>query len=97
METEALEAFSSRRMFGGVGYFIHGRMFAGWYGDDTVALKLPPDARAELLQTAPGQEQRGQYIPVPPHFLDDAALLTPWVQRSVAYVRSLPAKKKRRV
>ncbi len=79
---------SWKSMFGGAGYYADGVMFAAWFGAG-LALKLPEDARAELLQIqGAAQSQSAQYVDVPPAFLADPHLLEPWVERSVAYVNA---------
>lgn len=79
---------SWKAMFGGAGFYVDGVMFAAWYGN-SLALKLPEDARASLLETDGAlQAQSPQYIEVPLPFLDDTHLLEPWVERSVDYVQA---------
>jgi TfoX/Sxy family transcriptional regulator of competence genes len=85
---------SWKSMFGGAGFYVDGVMFAAWYGN-SLALKLPEDARGELLAVDGAvQAQSPQYIEVPLRFLDDPHLLEPWVARSVAYVKA-PKPRKR--
>jgi TfoX/Sxy family transcriptional regulator of competence genes len=85
---------SWKAMFGGAGYYVDGVMFAAWFGL-SLALKLPDDARAELLQVkGAAQSQSPQYIEVPPEFLDNPHLLERWVAQSVEYVHA-PKQKKR--
>lgn len=85
----------SRSMFGGAGFFIDGQMVAAWFGAG-LALKLPEDARRELRAIEGAkQTQSAQYVEVPAGFLDDPDLLVPWLEKSLAYVRSQPARKGR--
>ncbi len=85
-----------KSMFGGAGFFVDGRMFAAWFGGE-LALKLPEDARQELLQIKGAvQSQSPQYIEVPHEFMQNPTLLEPWVARSVDYVNSAPAKKRKK-
>ena len=87
---------SVRNMFGGAGFYANGMMFAAWYGNG-LALKLPDDARAELLRTSGAlAAQSPQYVEVPPAYLEDPSLLRPWAVRSVDYARRQPPRPRRR-
>lgn len=89
-----------RPMFGGVCAYIGGRVFAS-LSNIGVALKLPPEAQAELLsaggaerlQYEPDAPPSKQYIVVPPPMRADPAALAVWLARSVDHVRSQPAPK----
>jgi TfoX/Sxy family transcriptional regulator of competence genes len=39
-----------KRMFGGAGFYADGQIFAAWFGNDTIALKLSNEDSQELLQ-----------------------------------------------
>ncbi len=83
-----------KAMFGGAGFYADGVMFAAWFGA-SLALKLPEEARAELLRVArTSQSQSPQYIETPSAWLDQPRLLEPWVTRSVVYAKT--AKKGKR-
>jgi hypothetical protein len=69
-----------------------------------LALKLPPDAQAELL-AMPGArrlqfEEGGvvfkQYVLVPEAFVAEPDVLREWVEQSVAHVMTLPVKRRGR-
>ena len=89
-------------MFGGVCAYVSGRVFAS-LSDIGLALKLPPDAQADLLaldgakrlQYEPDAPPSKQYVVVPPAMQADPAALAVWLGRSVEYVLSLPAPKPR--
>jgi TfoX/Sxy family transcriptional regulator of competence genes len=92
-----------RHMFGGMGAYARGRIFAILGGSrPIVALKLPEDAREELLsepgavlfQPAPDSSVMKQYVEVPEHLCTPEGL-RPWMARSIEYVKTLPLKKKR--
>ena len=85
-----------RRMFGGAGYFANGIIFAAWFRGHNIALKLPDQARDDLLQVAGAQAVSKHYVEVPESFLEDNSLLAQWAARSMEYVKSLPVAKKRR-
>ena len=82
-------SFYQKKMFGGAGFWVDGLIFAAWFGE-SLALKLPPDAREALL-AIPGTVARtemGAYVEVPPEWIDDPAQLEPWVARSVDFVKA---------
>jgi len=81
-------------MFGQLGAFVNGNMFAGLFGSD-VGVKLSADDAAELagLGGGPfGPEERpmGGYLTIPASV--DASL---WAGRAAAYVGTLPPKHKK--
>ena len=102
-EAHALDGeLTFKPMFGGVCAYIGGRVFAS-LSDIGLALKLPPEAQAELLaldgakrlQYAPDAPPSKQYIVAPPSMQSDPAVLSPWLARSVEYVLAQPAPKPR--
>ena len=87
---------SEQRMFGGLAFLIGGHMAAGVSGQGGLMARVDPDETDELL-SEPGArpfEMRGRpmrgwlRVDVGP----GEAELEPWVQRGVAYARSLPPK-----
>ena len=105
LATEALPPDTEivfQSMFGGIGAKAQGRMFAS-LSDRGLALKLPEAELtallaiegAEPLQYEPDSPVSKSYVVVPPVFLEDTALLTTWAEKSVRYVLTLPAPKKR--
>ena len=91
-----------KAMFGGVCAYTQGRVFAS-LSNIGLALKLPPDAQAELLaeegakrlQYEPDAPPSKQYIVVPPPMQTDPAVLAVWLARSVEYVLTQPMPKPR--
>jgi len=87
-------------MFGGICAYVGGRVFAS-LSDIGLALKLPPDAQAELLSEEGAKRLQyesdappsKQYIVVPPPMQADPAALAAWLARSVEYVLAQPAPK----
>ena len=87
-------------MFGGVCAYTGGRVFAS-LSDIGLALKLPPDAQAEMLthpgakrlQYEPDAPPSKQYIVVPPPMQTDTDALAVWLVRSADYVLAQPAPK----
>jgi len=102
-EVHALDGeLTFRPMFGGVCAYVGGRVFAS-LSNVGLALKLPPEAQAELL-TEPGAKRlqyepdappSKQYIVVPPPVQADTAALAAWLARSVDYALAQPAPKPR--
>ena len=84
-----------RQMFGYPCGFVGGNLATGlhktfWF------VRLPADAEAELralgggsFEPMPGRPMRG-YVTLPEDILADEASIDRWVDRSVAFVRTLP-------
>jgi TfoX/Sxy family transcriptional regulator of competence genes len=86
-----------RKMFGFPAAFINGNMFAGVFQDEIV-VRLAERGREELMveggslfEPMPGRPMR-EYIAAPPEIVADAAKLSLWVRRALAYARRLPPK-----
>jgi TfoX/Sxy family transcriptional regulator of competence genes len=63
---------SYKRMFGGAGYYADGQIFAAWFRNDTIALKLSDEDGASLLQIDGAEKgMMGKYIDVPAAWLND--------------------------
>lgn len=102
-EAHALDReLTFKPMFGGVCAYVGGRVFAS-LSNVGLALKLPPEAQAELLleegakrlQYEPDAPPSKQYVVVPPPMQTDPAALAVWLARSVEYVLAQPAPKPR--
>ncbi|MGP0223571.1 TfoX/Sxy family protein [Paenarthrobacter sp. NCHU4564] len=84
-------------MFGNLGAFVNGNMFAGLFGP-TIGVKLSESDKAELEanhQTQPfGPEERpmGGYVGLPESWQDDAEQAEPWVAKAFEHVSKLPPK-----
>jgi TfoX/Sxy family transcriptional regulator of competence genes len=91
-----------RPMFGGIGGYAGGRMFAS-LSDVGLALKLGADDRAALLklkdarplQYAPGAPVSKTYVVVPDKMLADRAGLAAWISKSANFVKTLSPKRPR--
>ena len=85
-------------MFGSVGAFVNGNMFAGLFGTD-VGVKLDDEARDELARIegsgpfGPEERPMGGYLSMPESFSDDEA--SAWMERARDYVATLPPKEKK--
>ncbi len=84
-------------MFGNLGAFVNGNMFAGLFGS-TVGVRVSDEDRATLADvdgTGPfGPEGRpmGGYVGLPEAWEDEPERASAWVARAHAYVSGLPPK-----
>jgi TfoX/Sxy family transcriptional regulator of competence genes len=83
-------------MFGNLGAFVHGNMFAGLFGSAVGVRLAGPDA-AELAGLGagpfgPAERPMGGYLGLPGAWRDDAERSAQWVEKARAYVGSLPPK-----
>jgi|SRR5215207_3704078 len=86
---------SWKSMFGGAAFYADGMIFAAWFGGG-LALKLPENARDELMQIEGAiKPWAKEYVEVPPAFVDDPGLLEDWVAQAVDYAVT-PKKRKRK-
>jgi TfoX/Sxy family transcriptional regulator of competence genes len=82
-------------MFGSLGAFVNGNMFAGLFGPD-IGVKLDPDGMAELgaLEGSgpfgPEERPMGGYLSLPRTMSDEEAAA--WVDRAREHVAALPPK-----
>jgi len=99
--TSGLPGAEPRKMFGYSCMFARGNMFAGLH-EAGMVLRLSEELRAEFLQLKnakqfepmPGRVMR-EYVVVPKILLDSPERLRAWIEKSLTYVSSLPAKPKR--
>jgi hypothetical protein len=97
---EALEqspGLVEKKMFGGVGYMLHGNMACGVNGDDLI-VRVGPERYAEALAhpharefDLTGRPMRG-WVTVAPDGYEADEDLNAWVKQGVEYALSLPAK-----
>jgi TfoX/Sxy family transcriptional regulator of competence genes len=86
-----------RKMFGYPALFVGGNMATGLYEDRWV-VRLFDDDLERLLAAGgapfspmPGRSMKG-WASLPPDVVGDDAALEPWLERSLAFAWSLPAK-----
>ena len=99
--TSGLPGAEPRKMFGYSCVFVKGHMFAGLH-EAGMVLRLPDELRTEFLrlkgaeqfEPMPGRVMR-KYVVVPKVLLKAHKELRGWVEKSLAYVSSLPAKPKK--
>ena len=87
-----------RRMFGGVAFLAHGNMAVGASGQGGLMVRVDPaETEALLSSTAAGpMVMRGRplqgWVRVASTDVESAEALQDWVDRGVAFARSLPPK-----
>lgn len=88
---------SEMKMFGGLAFLVNGNMAVAASGQGGLLVRVDPDESDELVRTTNAElmEMRGRSMPgwlrVEPRNDQDVQA---WVERGVAYARSLPPKKK---
>jgi TfoX/Sxy family transcriptional regulator of competence genes len=88
-----------QRMFGGLAFLINGRMSVSVSGSGGLLLRCDPTETETLLGKPHANpfEMRGQemcgWLRVHPDGVRTKRQLERWVDRSVSYARSLPAKR----
>jgi TfoX/Sxy family transcriptional regulator of competence genes len=94
-----VDGISEQKMFGGLALLQHGNMVCGVMGE-TLMLRLGPelaDAALDEPHTRPmtftGRPMKSMVIVEPPGFTTDDAL-TGWVERALAFVATLPPKRR---
>jgi TfoX/Sxy family transcriptional regulator of competence genes len=87
-------------MFGNLGAFVHGNMFAGLFGS-AVGVKLGDTARDELAAIdgsgpyGPAERPMGGYTSLPETWRSTPDLAAAWVDKALSHVGSLPPKIKK--
>ena len=85
-------------MFGSLGAFVNGNMFAGLFGEH-IGVKLDQESLAELTALpgsgpfGPEQRPMGGYLSIPDDLPDDEK--TVWLRRAHDHVMKLPPKAKK--
>ncbi len=88
-----------RPMFGSLGAFVNGNMFAGLFGSDIGIRVLDDATRAELQAIdgtgpfGPSERPMKEYVSLPAAWASEPELLQNWVARSLWQVETLPEKK----
>jgi TfoX/Sxy family transcriptional regulator of competence genes len=82
-------------MFGNLGAFVNGNMFAGLFGGD-IGVKLAPTEQHELASAGggpfgPAERPMSGYFTLPRGLAADEA--TSWLRRALDHVAALPPKK----
>ncbi|MCE4026014.1 TfoX/Sxy family protein [Microbacterium sp. Au-Mic1] len=86
-------------MFGNLGAFVNGNMFAGLFGDD-LGVRLIDDASLNALRSVPGtdpfgpaERPMGGYLALPADWRDEPERAAEWVSAALEQVGALPPKK----
>jgi TfoX/Sxy family transcriptional regulator of competence genes len=96
--TRDLPDAESRQMFGYPAVFVAGNLITSLHESRWI-VRLPEDDRARLLaipgtgsfEPMPGRPMHG-YVALSSPIVDDDAAVRPWVERAMAFGRSLPPK-----
>src|SRR4051794_301037 len=92
-------ALTEMKMFGGLAFLVGGNMSVAASGQGGILVRVDPAESDELVRTTGAQmmEMRGRTMPgwlrVEPRTEKE---LKAWVERGVAYARSLPPKRKKK-
>ena len=89
--------YVEKKMFGGVGYLLHGNMACGVIKDDLI-VRVDPEKHAALLKRPharpfdmTGRPMKG-WLVVEPDGIKTAKQLSSWVRLGVEFAVTLPAK-----
>lgn len=87
-----------KAMFGNLGAFVNGNMFAGLFGP-TIGVKLLDTASRDAFAAiegvgpfGPSERPMAGYLTLPPAWVGAPELAAPWVKRAMAQVAALPPK-----
>jgi TfoX/Sxy family transcriptional regulator of competence genes len=90
--------FAEKKMFGGVGFLLHGNMCIGIW-QDSLIVRLGVDEAEEALQqpdvvpfNITGKAMRG-WAMVEPDGLEREEQIRGWIEKAEAFVRTLPKKR----
>lgn len=91
------ENVEEKKMFGGIGFLLHGNMLVGVWKDSLIA-RVGPDAYDDALLEPhveefdiTGKPMKG-WVMVEPEGVKDDDQLKEWIQRAVKFVGKLPKK-----
>ncbi|MEP6817120.1 MAG: TfoX/Sxy family protein [Marmoricola sp.] len=87
-------------MFGSLGAFVNGNMFAGLFGS-SVGVKLDAPGMSELAAAdgagpfGPEERPMGGYLALPDTWRAQPELAEPWLERALVHISELPPKAKK--
>jgi TfoX/Sxy family transcriptional regulator of competence genes len=93
-------AVEIKPMFGNLGAFVHGNMFAGLFGP-AVGVRLDDAAQGELAAIegagpfGPAERPMGGYVSLPQAWRAQPGLAADWVAKALTHVSALPPKVKK--
>jgi hypothetical protein len=86
-----------KKMFGGVGFILNGNMACGVYGDELI-VRIPPEESGAVLSlphtrvfNLTGRPMKGWILVDSAGYATDGDLQA-WIERGVAYAKTLPPK-----
>jgi len=86
-----------KKMFGGVGFLLHGNLLVGVWKNSLIARLGPDEGEAALREQhvrvfdITGRPMRN-WVMVEPEGIEDDDQLTGWIDRATKFVRTLPKK-----
>jgi TfoX/Sxy family transcriptional regulator of competence genes len=92
------DAVVVKPMFGNLGAFVNGNMFAGLFGAQLGVKVLHEASRAELAAVdgtgpfGPQERPMGGYVALPSHWQEAPELVSTWIARALSEVGQLPPK-----
>jgi TfoX/Sxy family transcriptional regulator of competence genes len=87
-----------KKMFGGIGFMLHGNMAIGTTAKGDLLVRIDPDKQAAALartgafQMMMGERQMSGFIGVHADAIDDHDELKGWVDYALRYVTLMPPK-----
>lgn len=101
VELEGVEGLTEKKMFGGIGWMIHGNLATGVHSDGALMIRCTKEDTEENLarpgaygMMRGGKPMAGWILVEGDAVVDDEDLAT-WVARGCAYAQGLPPKKKK--
>jgi TfoX/Sxy family transcriptional regulator of competence genes len=92
-------ALNEKKMFGGLAFLVGGNMAVAASGQGGLLVRVDPVESDTLVESTPAEPMvmRGRAMPgwlrLDSDDVATDAALAPWVERGVAFARSLPAKR----
>ncbi|HUJ91735.1 MAG TPA: TfoX/Sxy family protein [Gaiellaceae bacterium] len=89
---------TEKKMFGGLAFLVGGNMAIAASGQGGVLVRVDPEESDELVRTTPAEtavmrdRAMAGWLRVEAKDVAGDAALSAWVERGVAFARSLPAK-----
>ena len=86
-----------KKLFGGVGFLLHGNMLVGVWKDSLIARLGPDESDLALLEPhvkefdITGRAMKG-WVLVGPEGVEGDEQLGAWIERATKFVKTLPAK-----
>jgi hypothetical protein len=91
------KGFQEKKMFGGVGFLLHGNMCVGVWKEFLIARVGQDQYESALAEPnvrefdITGRSMKG-WVMIEPEGIEQVAVLKRWVDRATGFVRSLPKK-----